>query len=109
MLESCAGTGWWVDLQLSNTGGVAFESLNVILSDTVNGTALPFTSDDFTDRDGCSTSNTQPNLPPGATRIVSMPPFSYDPSGHNLRATIIMCSNPGGGGVCSAQAIDFTP
>jgi len=94
---------------LQNTGGVAYESLTVILSDTTNGTSLPFTSEDFTNRDGCSTSNTQPNLPLGATRIVSMPVISYDPTGHTKQATISLCTNPGLGGVCSGQSINFTP
>jgi hypothetical protein len=109
MLESCTGTGWWVDLALENTGGVAFESLTVILSDTVTGTALPLNSEDFINQDGCSTADTQADLPPGVTRIVSLPVFSYDPSGNELRATIIVCSSAGQTGTCLSQVISFTP
>ena len=81
----------------------------VVLTDTVNGTALQLRSDDFTDRDGCSVLDTQANLPPSDTRIVSLPVFTYDPTGHNLRATIILCTNDGQSGICRVQIIDFTP
>jgi hypothetical protein len=109
MLESCTGTGWWVDLALENTGGVAFESLNVILNDTVTGMALLFNSEDFINQDGCSTMDTQANLPPGVTHIVSLPIFSYDPTGNLLQATILVCSDAGQTGTCISQVIDFTP
>jgi hypothetical protein len=98
-----------VDLALQNTGGVAFESMFVILSDASTGTVVPFNSEDFTNRDGCSTSNTQANLPPGITRIVSLPVFAYDPTGHPLRATVGVCSGAGRSGICMAQSINFTP
>lgn len=81
----------------------------VLLSDAVTGTVLPFNSEDFTNRDGCSTSNTQANLPPGTARIASLPVFTYDPTGHLLRATIVLCSNAGQSGTCVSQAINFTP
>ena len=108
-MDSCAGTGWWVELALENIGGTSFESMVVTLIDTATGTVLPLNAEDFTNRDGCTTSTTQTNLPAGATRIVSLPVFAYDPSGHNLQATITLCSNPGRSGLCLLEAINFTP
>lgn len=108
-LESCTATGWWVDIELENTGGVTFESMSLIVIDTATNTVLPLDSDDFTDRDGCNETDTRVNLPSGATRIVSSPVFGHNPTGHALRATITVCSNPGLNGICRTQVIQFTP
>lgn len=108
-LESCTGIGWWVDIHLQNSGGITFQSLALTVTDTVTGSVLPLYSDDFIDRNGCSESNTWDNLPPGTGRLVSSPAFSYDPTGHELRATITLCSNPGQSGTCATQTITFTP
>lgn len=108
-LESCTGTGWWVDIQLQNNGGIAFESIALILSDITAGSVIPLYADNFTDRNGCSETNTWDTLPTGGTRLVSSPVFSYDPTGHELRATITLCSNAGQSGTCVTQTISFTP
>jgi hypothetical protein len=41
--------------------------------------------------------------------MVSSPVFSYDPTGHELRAVITLCSDPGQSGTCTTQSISFTP
>jgi hypothetical protein len=108
-LESCTGTGWWVDLQLQNSGGIPFNSIALTLTDTATGSVLPLYSDDFVDRNGCGEVNTWDNLPTGAARLVSSPTFSYDPSGHELRVTLTLCSNPAQSGTCVTQRLIFTP
>jgi len=108
-LESCSGTGWWVDLKLENTGGVVFRSVSITLRDTVTSTVLSMFTDDFTDKDGCNNSRTRDNLNPDSTRIVSLPPFSYDPSGHRLRANVTVCSNTGVSGTCVSDRVIFKP
>jgi hypothetical protein len=108
-LESCTGTGWWVDIQLQNTGGITFESLALVLSDSATGSVIPMYADNFTDRNGCSATNTWDTLPAGAVRLVSSPVFSYDPSGHEFRATLTLCSNAAQSGTCVTQAFNFTP
>jgi hypothetical protein len=102
-------TGWWVDIELDNTGGVAFRSISLTLRDTVTDTVLSMYADSFTDLNGCSTSNTKDSLPSGASRTVSSPVFTYDPIGHKLRATITLCSNAGQSGTCVTQVVHFTP
>jgi hypothetical protein len=80
------------------------------LSDTVvTSTVLPLDSEDFTNRDGCGTTDTQADLPPGVTRTVSLPAFTYDPTGNELRATIVLCSGAGQSDTCMVQSINFTP
>jgi len=106
-LETCVG--WWVDLKLENTGGVAFKSVTVTLRDTTNDLVLSMSTDGFTNNDGCLTSTTKDSLNPGGAHIVSSPAFNYDPSGHKLRATITICSNKGISGTCVSQVIEFKP
>ena len=108
-LESCTGTGWWVEFELDNAGGITFQSLSMTVRDTATNAILSLYSDDFTDRNGCNETNTRDTLPAGETRIVSSPIFTDNPSGHALRATITLCSNPGQNGMCVTQTINFTP
>src|SRR5215216_2931426 len=102
-------TGWWVDFDLENTGGVTFKSLSLTLRDTVTEQVLSLYADGFTDRDGCLDSTTRDNLNPGAVRTISSPAFADDPTGHRLRATITLCTNLGQNGMCITEVITFTP
>jgi hypothetical protein len=106
-LETCAG--WWVDLKLTNTGGISFESISLTVRDTTTDIVVSMYSDVFNDIDGCTGSSTRDVLNPGANRIVSSPVFAYDPSGHRLRATITLCSRDGQNGTCITESIKFTP
>jgi hypothetical protein len=106
-LESC--TGWWVDVQLRNNGGITFQSISMIVRDTTTDTVLSLYADSFTDRTGCSETNTWDTIPTGAARIVSSPAFTSDPTGHEIQATITLCSNSGQSGRCTTQTINFTP
>ena len=105
--ETCSG--WWVDIELENTGGVAFRSVSMTLRDTDTDVVLTLYTDGFTNKDGCLDSNTRDNLNPGGSRIISSPAFSYDPAGHDLRATITLCSNLGQNGMCVTKVIEFRP
>ena len=102
-------TGWWVDLDLYNNGGITFKSVALTLRDTVTETVLTMYADGFTDKDGCLDSVTRDNLHPGAERTISSPAFSYDPTGNKLRATVTLCSNTGQNGTCVTQVIEFKP
>lgn len=108
-IENCTGTGWWVDIELENTGGTTFQSIAMTVTDTVTSTVLSLYADDFTNRNGCNETDTRDTLPPGESRIVSSPVFTSDPSGHQLQATITLCSNPGQSGMCATKTITFTP
>ena len=105
--ETCSG--WWVDIELENTGGVAFRSVSMTLRDTDTDVVLTLYTDGFTNKDGCLDSNTRDNLNPGGSRIISSPAFNYDPAGHDLRATITLCSNLGQNGMCVTKVIEFRP
>lgn len=108
-MESCTGTGWWVDIELENSGGISFQSLSMTVTDTVTNDVLSLYADSFTNRDGCSVTDSRDDLPPGTTRLVSSPVFTSNPSGHELRVTMTLCSNSGQSGMCVTQTITFTP
>lgn len=108
-LESCAGLGWWVDLELRNNGGITFRSLTFTVTDTVANTVLPLDTGNFINRNGCNETDTRPDLPPGATRIISSPPFPDNLAGRRLLSRITLCSNPGLSGTCTSRVIEFTP
>jgi len=66
-------------------------------------------TDSFTDIDGCLSSSSRDSLAPGKTIVVSAPAFNYDPTGHKLRATIILCLETGQSGTCVTKTINFKP
>jgi hypothetical protein len=106
-LDSC--TSWWVDLRLENTGGMGFTSMTMTVRDLDTDITQTLYSEDFTDINGCSETFTKDSLSPGSKRIVSSPAFTYSLAGHDLRATVTLCSNPGQSGTCITKVIEFTP
>jgi hypothetical protein len=106
-LETCAG--WWVDLKLTNTGGVSFESVSVTVRDTETDIVVSMYTDVFHDIDGCTDTFTKDRLNPGDSQTVSTAAFTYNPTGHELRATVTLCSWDGQNGMCITESIKLTP
>lgn len=106
-LESCAG--WWVDIELINTGGISFKSLSLTVRDTETDAVVTMYSDTFTDINGCLDSSSRDTIHPGESPTISSPAFGYNPDGHELRATITLCSSEGLNGTCLTEVIEFTP
>ena len=107
-LESC-GSSWWADIELVNTGGISFESVSVTVRDTDTDIVVSMYTDVFHDIDGCSDTFNRDSLPTGDSRTVSAAAFTYNPTGHRLRATITLCSRDGQNGTCATDTIRFTP
>ena len=106
-LDSCVG--WWTEYKLENVGDTTFKSISLTVKDTNTNTSVSMDANGFTNIDGCTSSNTEDTLPVGKTRRVSAPAFSYDPSGHKLRATITLCTDTKQAGTCTTDEIDFEP
>lgn len=106
-LDFC--TGWWVEIDLTNNGGLAFESVALTVRDTATNVVVSQYSDSFTDLDGCTASNTTERVLPGTSPNISSAQFGYDPRGHELIATVTLCSQNGQNGTCLTQATRFTP
>lgn len=106
-LDSCSG-GWWVDLDVRNTGSIAFSSVSLVAKDNVTGVTTSSISDGFIDKTGCD-SLLKKTLLPGKHAGVSLPQFAYDINGHKIKATVTLCSNTGLNGICATEQITFTP
>jgi len=106
-VDSCVG--WWVELRLENTGGLAFRFMSLTVRDTVTNAVVSVDTNSFTNLNGCQDANTRDTLNPGAKAIVSSPVFAYDPNGHKMRATITLCSGASQSGTCISKVINFKP
>lgn len=108
--QTCANT-WWVDFKISNTSGVSFKSINIILTDTDTDpvTVVSLTANEFTHNDGCTQPAATDSLVAGATRSVSSPLFPYNFSGHDMNAKITICTDDSQQGTCVTQELTFTP
>ena len=104
-LDTCGG--WWVDLELINTGGLSFESVAITVRDLDTDVVVTMSSDTFTNLNGCGDSTSQDSLDPGESPNVSSPAFNYGIGDHDLRATITLCSREGLNGTCLTEVIEF--
>jgi hypothetical protein len=105
-IDTC--TRWWVEIRLDNNGGVTFSSMSLTVRDKVTSVVLSQNTDSFTNLNGCNDSVSGDVLKTGGSRLVSSPPFTYNPAGHDLRATITLCSGNGQTGTCITRVINFT-
>jgi hypothetical protein len=105
-LGTCVG--WWIEIRLDNNGGTTFSSMSLTVRDKDTNVVLSQNTDNFTNINGCADSVTAEILRAGGARIVSSPPFAYNPTGHELRATVTLCSGNGQTGICITRVINFT-
>jgi hypothetical protein len=108
-LESCSGTGWWVELGLENLGGVTFRSISFTIEDRDADVSLTQNANRFINRNGCNETETRDTLGPDVSRKVSSPLLTANPTGHRLRATIRLCSDTGQSGTCVSQTVNIIP
>jgi len=106
-LDSCVN--WWVEIRLKNTGSIPFKSMGFTVKDTVTDVVVANFTNSFTNKDGCLSTNSRDVLGVGKNLVVSSPVFNYDPSGHKLNATIILCSEIDQNGTCVTRKINFKP
>jgi len=107
-LDACNGN-WWAEIKLKNKGSVPFKSVNISVSDKATGIVVVNLADGFTNMDGCPSRTTKDILAPGDTYLLSAPAFAYDPTGHELRAILTLCSDTGQKGICTTIKIGFIP
>jgi hypothetical protein len=108
-MESCTGTGWWVELGLENIGGITFRSVSFTIEDRDADVSLTQRANGFVNKNGCNETETRDTLAPDVSRTVSSPVLTADPTGHRLRATITLCSETGQNGTCMTQTVNITP
>jgi uncharacterized protein YgiM (DUF1202 family) len=107
-IHDCAGQPDAV-FKITNTGGSTLESMNLTLYDLTASTTLSIVNSDIP---FMGAPNECPvggeNIPPGAVRYVAGMLGSPAPSGHQVRATIKICTSDNLKGACSVVTVDFT-
>lgn len=107
-LDTCNGS-WWAEIKLKNNGSVPLKSVSISVNDNVTGVVVVNLADGFTNMDGCLSKTTKDVLGLRDTYLLSAPAFTYDPTGHEIRATLTLCSDTGQKGVCMTKKHDFVP
>jgi hypothetical protein len=102
-----------MNFKIINTGNVNWKSLKVDITDYTTSYTFTYTHDGFNTRSGCSVTGMQDILNPGEefleTPFSLMGYWSYNPSGHNIIATITLYSENGLKGISISKTITFTP
>jgi len=106
-MEGCVGFD--PGFKVTNTGGVTFKSAQVYVKDKVTSSTITDSIDLFDKRNGCIIANAIPTLTPGNSGWVYGNSFGYNPAGHQMTATIKLCTNTGLGGLCVSKSLDFKP
>jgi hypothetical protein len=107
-LDACNGN-WWAEIKLKNRGSVSLKSVNISVNDKTTGVVAVNLADGFLNLDGCLIKTTKDMLGQGDTYLLSAPAFTYDPTGHDIKATLTLCSDTGQKGLCVTNKLDFTP
>ena len=98
--------------KITNSGSVTWESIKIVVKDTVTTTVETNTRDSFKRYIGCTSSGEDQNLEPGETGYeTSVVPgqFAYNPAGHAMKVVITLCSKDALAGVCLEKTVSFTP
>ena len=106
-LDTCVG--WWVELNLKNTGAITFKSMSISVRDTVTDVLLSDFGNGFTDMSGCLASGIVATLDTGQSYTVSSPAFAADPTGHKIKTNIKLCTENNLGGQCIEKNLEFKP
>ena len=107
-LDTC-NNNWWGEIKLKNTGSIPFKSVNISVNDKVTDVVLVNLADGFTNIDGCLKTTTKDIIGIGDTYLLSAPAFAYNPTGHNIRVVITLCSETGQKGMCTTNNFNFKP
>jgi len=106
-LDKC--TGWSPRFRLQNLSGVLFESISMTVRDTTTNTVQSANTNGFPNTSSCSAPTTKDALIQGAFLMVSSPEFPYNPNGHDMSATMIVCTDINLGGTCVTEVVTFKP
>jgi hypothetical protein len=107
-LDTCNGS-WWVEIKLKNRGSIPLKSVDISVRDNATDVVVVNLADGFTNLDGCLAKTTKDTLGPDDTYLLSAPAFTYNPTGHELKVVITLCSDTGQKGTCATNKIDVTP
>ncbi|MBM3145989.1 MAG: hypothetical protein FJ010_13680 [Chloroflexi bacterium] len=109
-VEMC-GAVWHIDFRITNTGSLTFQSVATTVTDTVTSETVNYNNDEFREYNACvlNLATLQDDLAPTEVGFSTSESLSNDPSGHQINATITLCTQNGLAGTCITRNLSFTP
>ena len=95
--------------RITNNGSVTWESDRVVVTDQTTSQTTSVDRNDFPLFDTCIAVSADQNLEHGEVGITTSAIFNANPVGHNITATLRLCSQDGMTGTCVEKTINFTP
>jgi len=95
--------------QITNNGATTWESDRVSVTDQNTSITRTVSWDDFPYYSAACDSKTDLNLEAGEVGFTTSDGFALDPTGHDITATILVCSQNGLAGTCLEKTVSFTP
>jgi len=106
-VDGCVG--WNIEFEITNNGEVMWQSVSTSVTDNDTAETVPSQYDKFEEWNGCLVGSTYQDLDPGDTGFTTGGTLSNDPTGHNLDASIQLCTENGLGGTCLTKNLSFVP
>ncbi|MBM3145988.1 MAG: SH3 domain-containing protein [Chloroflexi bacterium] len=106
-VDGCVG--WNIEFELKNTGQVMFQSVYTSVTDNNTAETVTSQSDSFEEWNGCLAGSTYLDLDPGDIGYTVGGMLANDPTGHNVDATVKLCTGDGLAGTCVTRNLSFTP
>ncbi len=106
-IDGCVG--WNLEFLIKNNGSIILESYSITITDNDTAQSVYISNDKFEEWNGCPIVSSQSDLLPGEAGYAVSATLLNDPSGHDIDATIRVCSENGLGGTCIEKDMSFTP
>ncbi|MCX6056202.1 MAG: hypothetical protein NTZ74_15065 [Chloroflexi bacterium] len=97
---------------VKNTGGLIWQSIQILGNDNTLGTAFTHTSNTFKEYTGCVVGTVQEDLTPDEdSYVLNVSPgqLNYDPTGNSISVNVMLCSGQNLAGTCVTKALNFVP
>lgn len=109
-METCGGDFYFRFL-IRNTGQVTWKAIQINVNDTTSAVSTVHSNTSFKDYSGCAAGLSQSDLTPGEDSYVATynpGQLGYDPTGHDITASIMLCQMDSYGG-CISKNVKFVP
>jgi len=104
-VDSCVG--WEIEFKITNTGDVMFQSVSTVVTDVDVPQTVNTSAEVFEERIGGLVGISYNDLDPGDTGYTVGGVLVNDPAGHDIDATVKLCTEPGLTGTCVAKSLSF--
>ena len=109
VIRTCSSSNY-IDVTITNTGGVVFQSGAISIQDHTNGlTVGEVVNNFFNNMVGCDVHYSQSDLAPTEVGNLSSAALPFGVSGHNLTLNVKLCPQDNLAGTCSVKSITFKP